>query len=140
MILTVTRTTIDQIEGDFVNLYSSVFGDWTLDGNCPYHVYLLKEAEQPIGFASGFSIGLQTWYLQRAGFTRDQQKRVTNLYRASFAINRILQDWPYIMTFVHNEDASALHMVMALGFKIIGVRMDTVKKLWVELLKEKDNG
>ena len=140
MTLTVIRTTIDQIEGDFVNLYTSVFGGWTLDGNCPYHVYLLKEDNDPIGFASGFSIGLQTWYLQRAGFTKDQQNRFTNLYRANFAINHILTEWPYIMTFVHNEDGSALHMVMALGFKIIGVRMDTAKKLWVELLKEKDNG
>jgi hypothetical protein len=140
MTLTVTRTTIDQIQGDFISLYTSVFGDYSNDGNCPYHVYLLKEDAKSIGFASGFSIGLQTWYLQRAGFTQDQQKRVTNLYRANFAINHILKEWPYIMTFVHNEDASALHMILALGFKIIGVRMDTAKKLWVELLKEKDNG
>lgn len=140
MTLTVDRTTIDQIQDDFVNLYSSVFGDYSLDGNCPYHVYVLKEDGKPIGFASGFSIGLQTWYLQRAGFTKDQQRRVSNLHKSSFAINHIFKEWPYIMTFVHNEDASALHMVMALGFKIIGVRMDTAKKLWLECLKEKNNG
>ena len=140
MTLTVSLATIDQVEGEFINLYSNVFGDWTLDGNCPCHVYLLNEDDKVIGFASGFSIGLQTWYLQRAGFTKDQQRRVTNLHRADFTIERILTDWPYIMTFVHNEDYSALRMVMALGFKIIGVRMDTARKLWVEFLKEKDNG
>ena len=140
MTLSVSLSTIDQIEGEFVNLYSSVFGGWSNDGNCPYHVYILKEGNDAIGFASGFTIGLQTWYLQRAGFVKTEQKRVTNLYRASFAIKHILEEWPYIMTFVHNEDYGAMRMVLALGFKIIGVRMDTARKLWVECLKEKDNG
>lgn len=140
MKLSVRKDSVSALGDDFVDVYKSVFGKWTLDGNCPYHVYLVYDDDRVVGFASGFAIGLQTWYLQRAGFIKSEQKRISNYYRATFGVNEILKEWPAIMTFVHNEDQDALRMVMALGFKIIGTRIDTVKRLWVEFLKEKPNG
>lgn len=140
MTITVNRTTIDQLGKDFIPIYESVFDVWTMDGNCPYHVYLIYDGDKLIAFTSGFAIGLNTWYLQRAGFIKDEQGKVANFFRAAFCMDEILKDWPYIMTFASNENQKALKMLIALGFKIIGTRMDTLRNLWVEFLKEKSNG
>lgn len=138
MTLSIKPCIISEFRDEFVALYESVFNQWTIDGNCPYSIYLLYDDERLIGFASGFIIGVNTWYLQRAGFIKSEQRKVSNLYRASFTINEILKEWPYIMSFISNEDTSTLRMVMALGFKIIGTRIDTLKSLWVEFLISKE--
>jgi hypothetical protein len=139
MALSVEFSLTSDLGDRFIDLYSSVFDLWTLDGNCPYHVYLLKDDDTVLGFASGFAIGVGTWYLQRAGFIKSEQKRVSNIYRANFAIKEILKDWPSIMAFVSSEHHTALKLAMALDFKIIGTRIDTAKNLWVEFLRVKEN-
>lgn len=136
--ITVDRTTINSLSNDFVPIFESVFDTWTMDGNTPYHVYLVKDNDKLVGFASGFAIGLNTWYLQRAGFIKDEQKKISNYFRSMFGIEEILKDWNHIMTLVSNEKPHVLKMMIALGFKIIGTRMDTERGLWVEFLKSKE--
>lgn len=122
----------------YKNIYSSVFDEWTYDGNCPAEVYISYEDEKIVGFLSGYPQSQVTWYLQRAGAIKNEQYKFKDYSRGKFALDYIQKTWPYIMTLVRNDDISTLKLSLSLGFKIIGTRIDTANRLWIEMMRKKE--
>ncbi len=129
---------IDQIQDLYQQLYTDIFGLWTLDGNCPADVYIGYDEERVVGFVAGYPLSYNTWYLQRAGFLQKEQHKHRNLGRYRESIEIIHAEWPGILTMVDNHDLPALRMDLAAGFIVVGTRQDSAGKLWVELLKMKE--
>jgi hypothetical protein len=134
----VIKYDIKDIQDAYVNIYKSVFEQYDYDGNCPSIVYVGFEDEEIFGFISGYIQSPVTFYLQRAGFTKSEQRKFTNRNRFRFALYEIHKEWPYIMTLVKNTDNSALKLSLNMDFKIIGSRMDTGGNLWVEMIHSRE--
>lgn len=134
--ITLQHRHINQLADTYLPLFESVFGKWETEGNCPADVYLTYDGDTLIGFMSGFPISQTTWYLQRGGFTKGEQSKFMNLRRYNDALSLI--PFPYVMALVRNDDLPALKICLGSGFTIIGTRIDTVKNLWVELLRKGD--
>ncbi len=130
--------TIFELCNDYPEIYESVFKNFTAEGNCPSEVYLGYEGDQLVGFVSGYVQSNNTWYLQRGGFKRENQRKSYNLllFKKSLAI--IHEKWVYIMALIQNNDTAVLKMALMGGFIIIGTRMDTSGKLWVELIHSRE--
>jgi hypothetical protein len=123
-----------EIAIEYPEIFNSVFGEWTYEGNCPGEIYIGYENEKYTGFLSGFPISLNTWYLQRAGFVKNQQAKFTNIHRTLFCLDEIHKNFMAILTLIRNDDIKALKITLSVGFKIIGTRIDTEKHLWVEMI------
>jgi len=132
------KVPISQAGFEYGAIFYSAFQYWAEEGNCPSEVYYGYDENQLVGFFSGFPLGKQLWYLQRCGFTKEQQHKLKNLERARWAINEIHKEWLYILTLVRNDDQLAIKFAIALSFKIIGVRMDVGSQLWVEMIRERE--
>ena len=128
---------INEITNVYPKIYELVFGEFTVNGNCPSEVYLGFENDKVVGFAAGYIQSPNTWYLQRAGFTMDEQRRAINLKRYLAALEVIHETWQFITTLVKNTDFRALKMDLATGWVINGCRIDSAKDFWVELTHQK---
>jgi hypothetical protein len=134
--ITVERINLDnenEIER-YTNIYTQVFNHLDIYGNAPTYVYYAWEEDKLVGMVAGYSMATDLFYIQRAGYITDEQHRTKNLARTREVIRNIHLDWPFILTLVRNDDANMLRMCIALGFKIIGTRIDTEKNLWVEMM------
>lgn len=132
---------ISEISSIYQELYSEVFGSYGFQGNYPSEVYIGYIGGKHIGFFSGYVHSPSTWYLQRAGFIKNQQGKTENLQLATLGFELLHKKWKYILTLISNEDTRALKFALIVGFKIIGVRIDTAKNIWVEFIKEgRNNG
>jgi hypothetical protein len=136
--ITLVKKHINELSNDYIKLFTSVFGSWETEGNCPADVYLTYDNSLLIGFVSGFPVSPNTWYLQRGGFIKNEQSKVMNLCRYKEALNIINKEYPFINTVVLNTDLPALKICLASNFVIMGVRLDTVNKLWVEMIRKGD--
>lgn len=130
----IEQRNIQDIINEYPSVYSSVFGEWTSESNCPTTVYLGYEDDNLVGFLAGYALSPTDWYLQRAGFGRQFRGRYQNLANAKFALNEIHNSWPCIMTLIRNDDWGVLRMCLELRFVIIGTRLDSSKQLWVEMM------
>ncbi len=129
---------IDKIYDIYPDIFKSVFGEWTVEGNCPAQVYFAYEDDNFVGFVSGYPTSSITWFMQRMGFIRALQKRHINFKDCTEAINILHNKWRFITTAIKNDDFPVLKMSMAVGFKINGVKQDTVGNLWVHLIHSKE--
>ena len=132
------RYSIKDVSGNYFEAFQSVFGEWTLQGNCPSEVYFGYEDDQLVGFLSGYPLSLNTWYIQRAGFIKNERNKFSNLNRIIFALNEIHKDWPCLIILVDNNDIKALVVALKMGFKIIGTNIDSAKTLWVNMMHMKE--
>ncbi len=136
----VEKYRIQDILTNFPEIYCSVFNEFTYQGNCPSEVYIVHDGDKYIGFVSGYVQNTNTWYLQRGGLVEFERKKYLNLYRLKTVLDRIHNDWNFIMTLIKNDDFSTLKISLASKFKIIGTRMDTSGNLWVELIHSNNGG
>ena len=136
--LVLQRKLLSEIANEYPYIFNSVFGEWTYEGNCPSEVYLGYEDNQLIGFISGYTVALNTWYIQRAGFISDLIGDLRNIKRAAFVIDKLHNVWPHLLTLIRNDDYRILRMAITLGFVIIGTRLDVQKRLWVEMRHSKE--
>lgn len=136
--LVLQRKLLSEIANEYPYIFNSVFGEWTYEGNCPSEVYLGYEDNQLIGFISGYTVALNTWYIQRAGFISDLIGDIRNIKRAAFVIDKLHNVWPHLLTLIRNDDYRILRMAITLGFVIIGTRLDVQKRLWVEMRHSKE--
>lgn len=134
--ITLEGYNITKLKEIYPLIYKSVFKEYTNTGNFPMYVYLGKDDGTFCGFLSGYTHNQNTWYLQRAGFTTDKQGRTSTLRMTREVIAILHKDWKYIMSVVANTDFPALKMLLKVGFKIIGTRVDTGGVLWVEMIHE----
>ena len=135
--ITLVRHLITEIQDDYPPIFISVFKEWNTDGNCPSMVYYGYDNGIFIGFVAGYPMSSTLWYIQRTGYVTDEQHKTKNVNRTREVMAALHGDWPYLLTLVGNDDIPMLKMALTVGFKVIGTRMDTKAKLWVELLKEK---
>ena len=135
---TLVKKSLTEVSNDYPSIFSSVFGEFVYEGNYPSEIYLGYDDGKLVGFIAGYTQSPHIWYMQRAGFFKDEQGVFRNFERSLFAINEILNEYPFIMTLIQNDDTKALKMAIKLGFKIIGTRMDTVKNLWVEMIRGRE--
>jgi hypothetical protein len=134
-LITVEKKSLPEVQSGYRSIFESTFGQYTYEGNYPSEIYLGYDDGKLVGFIAGRTQAPHIWYMQRAGFFKDEQGSIRNYERTAFAINIIHNEYPYIMTIIKNDDIKALKMAMKLGFTIIGVRQDTVKSLWIEMIR-----
>jgi len=133
-VIRLERYSLSQVQKEYPEIYKTVFGEWTLNGNVPSLIYIGYEDDKYGGFLAGYIHNYDTFYLQRTGFIIEEQGKVTNKLRAKTAINILHQEWNYILSLIRNDDIKPLKMALSIGFKIIGVRIDTQHNTWVELI------
>jgi hypothetical protein len=128
------RHDIKEIWNDYPPIFESVFKEWTDDGNCPSVVYYGYEDGNFVGFVAGYPLSSACWYMQRTGYTVQEQNKLINLRRTREVVSELHKDWRYIFTMVSNTDNTVLKMLLSVDFRIMGTRMDTERNLWVELM------
>jgi hypothetical protein len=96
--------------------------------------------EKYIGFMAGYATAPGTWYLQRGGFIKDEQRKTGNLKIYREALEELHAYWPCIRTHVANDDLPALKIDINAGFKIIGVRYTDRVELEMIRFREVGNG
>ena len=138
--ITLVRHPIEEIKDDYPLLFISVFGKWVDEGNCPLIVYYGYEDGTFVGIVAGFPISQDTFYIQRSGYIANEQHKTATVRRTREVMAALHGDWPYLYTLVSNADIYVLKMVITCGFMVIGTRVDTKGKVWVELMKEKKDG
>lgn len=129
---------IEEIKEVYPLLYAGIFREYSIDGNSPKQVYLGKEEGKYIGLVAGYEHSPSTWYLQRGGFILSEQKKTKALSRLRSVLAGIHKEYKYIMTIVENTDLPALKIDLNAGYVIIGTRMDTTGKLWVEMIHTRE--
>lgn len=115
-------------------VYETVFGKWDAEGNCPSGVYYGYDKDTLIGLVAGYPMSSTLWYIQRIGYTHDEQHKTKNLRRTQEVMEQLHRDWPFLLTLIRNDDIPMLKTSLAVGFRIIGTRIDTQKDLWVEMM------
>ena len=134
----IEKYSIHEIIKKYPEIYCSVFNEFNFQGNTPSEVYIVNEDNKYIGFVAGYIQSTNTWYLQRGGLVSEERRKYLNLYRLKTLLDKIHLDWLYIMTIVNTEDLSALKISLASGFRIMGIRTDTSKNLWVEMIHKRE--
>jgi len=129
------RYSIKDVRGNYFEAFQSVFGEWTLQGNCPSEVYFGYEDDKLVGFLSGYPLSLNTWYIQRAGFIKNERNKFSNLSRIVFALNEIHKDWECLIVLINSNDIKPLRIALELGFKIVGTNIDSANTLWVNMMR-----
>ena len=124
-------------EVPYIELYNQIFTDGI--PNLPTQVYMAGEDGKYIGLLSGFPLDPATWYLQVAGFLPNERGKKYTLRRTNQALDLINLEWQGILTLISNDNNQALRFALAVGFKIIGIRIDSGKNTWVELLRLRGN-
>lgn len=132
------RYSIKDVSGDYAEAFQSVFGKWTFQGNCPSEVYFGYEDDQIVGFLSGYPLSLNTWYIQRAGFVKNERNKFSNLTRILFALDEIHKDWMSLIVLVESNDIKSLRIALEMGFKIVGTNIDSAKTLWINMMRIKE--
>ena len=117
----------------YASLYKKVFPDDPI--NYPSEVYVGYEQDRIVGFASGYPMDPYTWYLQRAGVVPEERSKTKIVNWYINLLKEIDKVWPAVLTLVGNGNIRTLKLDMAMGFRIIGTRMDSGHNLWVELLR-----
>ncbi len=127
-----------EIETMYPKIYQSVFDD--LDPfQLPTIVYLGFKDGNFAGFMSGYIHNSITFYLIYTGMVRHNRGYGTlEVFRAG--LEEIDKEFPFIMAVIKNDNIVALKMAMNEGFFIHGIRQDTAKNLFVELIRRNDYG
>uniref|UniRef100_A0A6H1Z9G7 Putative acetyltransferase n=1 Tax=viral metagenome TaxID=1070528 RepID=A0A6H1Z9G7_9ZZZZ len=121
----------------YASLYKKVFPDDPI--NYPSDVYVGYEQDKIVGFASGYPLDPNTWYLQRAGVIPEERGKTKIITWYINLLREMDKTWPAMLTLVENLNVKTLKLDMAMGFVIIGTRMDSGRNLWVELLRLREN-
>ncbi len=119
---------------NYRQLFIDVFEEWTEEGNVPSEVYFVYDDDKIVGFLSGYPMSKDMWYLQRTGYIKDEQYKAKNLQRTKEVMYQLNSHWPFIFSVIRNDDVTTLKIALSVGFKIIGTRVDTQHKLWVEMM------
>ena len=132
----IEKVPIQKIISDYAEVYYRLFTDVF---QSPAFVYVGYEDNELVGFMSGYNHNLSTVYLQYAG-AAVQFRGYRTLKFFKEAIEFIHKEYHYIMIRIKNDNVAALKIALSGDFKIIGIRMATDKSLYVEFLKERQDG
>lgn len=134
----IKKVPTQEIISDYAEFYYEIF-DETDVFQSPAFVYIGHENDKLVGFMSGYNHNLSTVYLQYVGAVKGfRGYRAFRFFKE--AIEFIHKEYHYIMLWIKNNNTVALKIALSGDFKIIGIRLATDKSLYVELLKERQNG
>lgn len=134
----IQKIPIQQLTVDYHGLYEEIFSEVDVFQS-PAFVYVGYERDKYVGFLSGYNHNLSTVYLQYAGFSKHfRGYGAIKLFRE--VTDFIHKEYQFIMIWIRNDNIPALKVALSTNFKIIGIRMATDKGLYVELLRERQNG
>ena len=90
-----------------------------------------------VGFLAGYWHNQETLYIQRIGLDQSLRgKHLAMQFVPEVFAWAYQQGIRYLMGVVENTNIPALVVALKAGFRIIGTRMDTNGKLYVEIIKE----
>ncbi len=120
----------------YPDIYKSVFEE-SDPFQMPTIVYLGFEDGMYKGFISGYLHNAITLYMQYAGIIKNKRGYKTlGLFRE--ALKEIDKEFLFIMVVIKNDNITALKIALNEGFIINGVRQDTGKNLYVELVRKRE--
>ena len=129
----VRKVFMQDIEHIYPDIYKSIFDD--IDPyQCPSIVYLGFENGLFEGFVSGYIFNAITFYMQYAGILKNfRGVKTLNLFREG--LKAINAEFPFIMCVIRNDNSPALRLALKEGFIVHGIRQDTGRNLYVELIR-----
>jgi len=133
--ITISKQTPEDITFDYPEIFKEVFKTYPAS-HIPGLVYIGYQDGAYVGFLSAYAHSLNTVYIQYAGLIESARNRNT-LSITRKVLDELHKDFDGIMAVIDNTNSTALRMALACGFKVIGVRMSTDAKVFVELLKER---
>ena len=95
------------------------------------------DSEGMVGFLAGYYHNRETLYVQRIGLDQSLRgKHLAMQFVPEVFLWAIQNGIRYLMGVIENTNIPPLVVALKAGFKIIGTRMDTNGKLYVEVIKE----
>ena len=117
----------------YPEIYRSVF-ESSDDFQIPSIVYLGFENGEYKGFISGYLHNIQTFYMQYAGIIKSKRGFGTvSMFRE--AVREMQKEYAFILAAIRNDNIVAIKIAMNEGFVINGIRQDTGKNIYVELIR-----
>ncbi len=133
--LNIEKVDYEDISVHYRDMFLEIF-DLIDPSHVPAFIYIVSDDKGEIGFVSCYNHSLTTCYIQYAGAHKG---------RRGFLIPKIFNDtiwhihreYPFILILIENTNVTALKVALNAGFTVIGTRMATGRKLYIELISER---
>ncbi len=121
---------------EFKEIFCEGFGEY--NGEMPQTVFLAFDSDKRVAFCSVYVHNRGNLYLQYLAFAKDIEieKKYGYYVEVLEALHKF--GYPFIMGAINSKNKKALIFALRSGFQINGVRQDTKKELFVEILHQQE--